>query len=272
MTQDIVAVRIGRRGWLPELSRVLRPTTERLLRAAGVREGMTVLDIYSGHGDVTMLAADVVGDRGRVLGIDPCGEAIEQARARATTAGYRNISYRQVDVDNADLSASFDVAVCRHVVMGHPSPAHFLKSAARTVRPGGVLAMHEMNLSRGIRSSPPLPTLQVINRAVHDALERSGVLIDAGGRLVDLLDEAELPSPQLFSESFVGSGGEPSIFALVEATVRSLEPLLSVEERAAMNLDALQENLRRAATWLRSQVEFYPQVCAWTRVGVDIQG
>ena len=66
----------GAHGWLPEQGRALRPTTDRLLRAAGVTEGMAVLDIYCGPGDVAMMAADRVGYSGRVIGIDPRAEAV----------------------------------------------------------------------------------------------------------------------------------------------------------------------------------------------------
>jgi len=45
---------------------ILRPITERLLRSAGIRRGMRVVDLGSGAGDVTMLAAELVGPSGWV--------------------------------------------------------------------------------------------------------------------------------------------------------------------------------------------------------------
>jgi cyclopropane fatty-acyl-phospholipid synthase-like methyltransferase len=83
-----VGLGFGTHGWLPEQGRALRPTTERLLRAAGVTEGMTVLDIYCGPGEVAMMAADRVGHGGHVIGIDPRAEAADAPkhvlRQRAT--------------------------------------------------------------------------------------------------------------------------------------------------------------------------------------------
>jgi ubiquinone/menaquinone biosynthesis C-methylase UbiE len=49
---------------------MLRPITERLLRSAGIEPGMRVLDIGCGAGDVSMLAAELVGSTGSVVGID----------------------------------------------------------------------------------------------------------------------------------------------------------------------------------------------------------
>ena len=93
-----MGLKFGAHGWLPEQGRALRPTTDRLLRAAGVSEGMAVLDIYCGPGDVTMIAADRVGSGGRVIGIDPRAEAISYAQSRSAAAGYTNIEYRRADL------------------------------------------------------------------------------------------------------------------------------------------------------------------------------
>jgi hypothetical protein len=49
---------------------MLRPITERLLRNAGIDAGMRVLDLGCGAGDVSMLAAELVGPEGSIVGID----------------------------------------------------------------------------------------------------------------------------------------------------------------------------------------------------------
>ena len=262
-----MGLKFGAHGWLPEQGRALRPTTDRLLRAAGVSEGMAVLDIYCGPGDVTMIAADRVGSGGRVIGIDPRAEAISYAQSRSAAAGYTNIEYRCADLADLCLSSSlFDAVLCRHVVIGQREPVRFLRSASRFVRNDGILALHEMDMSRDIRSSPPLAMLRVVNQTIHTAVERSGVLLDAGGRLVDLFDEAELPNPQLFSESVVATGEDRSVFRLITAVLSSLIPHMTASEIAAIDIDTLEQRSRHAALTLRSQVEFIPQVCAWTRL------
>jgi ubiquinone/menaquinone biosynthesis C-methylase UbiE len=58
---------------------ILRPITERLFREAGVKEGMRVLDLGCGPGDVSFLAAEMVGASGWVIGIDQAPEAITLA-------------------------------------------------------------------------------------------------------------------------------------------------------------------------------------------------
>src|SRR5208337_5280181 len=72
---------------------ILRPITERLLRGAGIGRGMRVLDLGCGAGDVSMLAAELVGAAGSVVGIDRSQEAIAVARERAQTARLGNIDF-----------------------------------------------------------------------------------------------------------------------------------------------------------------------------------
>jgi ubiquinone/menaquinone biosynthesis C-methylase UbiE len=70
-------------------ARLLRPITERLLRQAGIKEGMRVLDLGCGAGDVSLLAAEMVGPTGFVLGIDQSAEAVAKATERVRESGLR---------------------------------------------------------------------------------------------------------------------------------------------------------------------------------------
>jgi ubiquinone/menaquinone biosynthesis C-methylase UbiE len=83
--------------WSPEIQRLenqaamLRPITERLLRSAGIDAGMRVLDLGCGAGGVSMLAANLVGPAGSVVGVNRSQEVLNVARARAQEAGFLQI-------------------------------------------------------------------------------------------------------------------------------------------------------------------------------------
>lgn len=72
---------------------VLRPVTERLLRVAQLGKGMHVLDLGCGAGDVSLLAADIVGPTGSVTAIDRDERALaiasERAASRRSTSSSR---------------------------------------------------------------------------------------------------------------------------------------------------------------------------------------
>src|SRR5882762_10965836 len=75
---------------------ILRPTTERLLRSAGIEQGMRVLDLGCGAGDVSMLAGKLVGPTGSVVGIDPNADVLAVARGRAE--GLSHVTFAQASV------------------------------------------------------------------------------------------------------------------------------------------------------------------------------
>ncbi len=83
-------------------ARVIDPLTERLFRAAGLVPGMRVLELGSGAGDVSMLAARLVGREGAVVGVEFSAEAIATARRRVHEAGFRNVSLLEGDIRELD--------------------------------------------------------------------------------------------------------------------------------------------------------------------------
>src|ERR1700760_1634613 len=67
--------------------RLYNDYTEHGLRLAGLRPGMRVLDVGCGPGDVSFIAARLVGPTGSVLGVDAAPAMIALAQARATEKG-----------------------------------------------------------------------------------------------------------------------------------------------------------------------------------------
>ncbi|WP_374021997.1 class I SAM-dependent methyltransferase [Mycobacterium sp. HNNTM2301] len=163
----------------PEIDRLirqaemLRPITERLLMRAGIERGMRVLDIGCGPGDVSLMLADLVGPTGNVLGIDPSEDAIAVARQRFRARRHTNAEFVQSDVQSYEGPAGFDAAVCRYVLIHQKDPSDFLRVTRRLIRTGGVIALHEMDAARGIRSNPRLAVLHEVYDAVHYTLTRA---------------------------------------------------------------------------------------------------
>ena len=78
------------------------------LAFAGVQAGQTVLDLGSGAGLDLLIAADKVGQHGRVIGVDMTDEMIEAARANAAKSGKTNVDVRkgyieQLPVDDGSV-------------------------------------------------------------------------------------------------------------------------------------------------------------------------
>jgi SAM-dependent methyltransferase len=115
---------------------------EGLVEMAAPAPGESVLEIAAGPGDTGFLAAELVGERGRLVSTDLSTRMLAAAERRAADLGLRNVEFRQVDAQAMDLeSGSFDVALCRWGLMLMPDPAAALAEMRRVLRPGGRLAL-----------------------------------------------------------------------------------------------------------------------------------
>src|SRR5215831_1081324 len=79
---------------------LIAPITERFFREAGIGPGQRVVDLGSGVGDVSMVAARVVGPSGEVLGLERDAKSVSRARARVSAAGFSNVRFTQADVSD----------------------------------------------------------------------------------------------------------------------------------------------------------------------------
>src|SRR5215212_2506959 len=95
---------------------LLRPSTEQVLREAGIGPGMRVLDAGCGTGDVSFLVADWVGPEGTVVGVDRSAAAVATARGRADALGLRRVTFLEGDVGTAALAGPFDAVVGRQLL------------------------------------------------------------------------------------------------------------------------------------------------------------
>jgi SAM-dependent methyltransferase len=109
----------------------------RLVEAAGVAPGQAVLDVACGTGVVARAAADRMGGRGRVVGLD-----LNQGMLAVAARLRPDLEWRQGDA--ADLpfeDGSFDVVLCQSALMFFPDRAGALREMARVATAGGTVAV-----------------------------------------------------------------------------------------------------------------------------------
>lgn len=118
------------------------------VRHAALRAGETVLDVGSGAGIDTLLAARAVGPAGRVIGVDMTPEMLERARANAAAMRVDHVEFREGLLEQLPLpDGSVDVVVSNGVLTLSTRQSRALAEMGRVLRPGGRLALADLVLS-----------------------------------------------------------------------------------------------------------------------------
>lgn len=186
-------------------AQLIDPITRRFFEAAGIRQGMRVLDIGSGAGDVALLCGGLVGPGGEVVGTDLALAAVERAEQRTRNAGVSWVTFKHGDPAKLSFPAPFDAVVGRYVLQFMPDPADSLRRITHHLRPGGIVVFHELDWD-GARSSPASATYDRVCGWLRRTIQAAGAQIRLGARLASLFEDAGLPSPTLRMEAVIGSG------------------------------------------------------------------
>ncbi|HEV8190836.1 MAG TPA: methyltransferase domain-containing protein [Ktedonobacterales bacterium] len=154
-------------------ARLYEPFTMQFFHNAGISEGMRVLDVGCGTGDVSFLAARMVGPNGQVVGVDRAEIAVETARQRMGDLQLSNVSFVVGDASEIAFEEPCDAVVGRFVLQWCPDPIAVLRQLTGLVRPGGVIAFQEPDWY-GYHSRPPMPTWDRCARWIPETIGRSG--------------------------------------------------------------------------------------------------
>ena len=113
--------------------------------------GERVVDVGCGAGIDTLIAARMVGERGRVIGVDMTPAMLERARASARTMGATNVELRQGYAESLPVDDGWaDVVISNGVLNLFPDKLGGLQQMARSLRPGGRLQVGDILVRKAV--------------------------------------------------------------------------------------------------------------------------
>jgi 2-polyprenyl-3-methyl-5-hydroxy-6-metoxy-1,4-benzoquinol methylase len=242
--------------------------TEDWLRRAGLVAGMRVLDIGCGAGDVSLLAARLVGPTGAVLGIDRSAEAVAWARQRAAQAGVAWAEFAAADLDKVEPLGTFNALIGRLILLYLPDRAAILRRLVARLQPEAIVAFQEMDM-RAARAVPEGRLFRRCRDWIAAAFQLAGAEPDMGSRLFATFQQAGLPPPKMIAAGRVEGGPDSACYEQLAAILERLLPVLErsgLATAAEVGIATLALRLREEAAALQQCIVFPTLIGAWCRI------
>lgn len=166
------------------------------LALASLKKGDTVLDLGSGAGFDCFLAANKVGERGRVIGIDMTPEMVKKAQNIARKNGYTNVEFKLGDIENLPVdNDSVDLIISNCVINLTPDKRKTFKEAFRVLRSTGKLMISDIVLLKELPSFVK-DSIDAYVGCISGAIlkdEYLEAIETAGFKDVKIIEESEFP-------------------------------------------------------------------------------
>jgi ubiquinone/menaquinone biosynthesis C-methylase UbiE len=238
--------------------------TQRLLTDGGIEKGMRVLDAGCGSGDLSVMASELAGDGGEVVGFDISEKAL--AAARNAIEGKR-LPVKFILADITELPEDigvFDAIVGRRVLMYLNDAAKGIDSLLPHLAANGKMIFQESDCMASSFCAQSMPLYTKVLTWMWDTVTKEGGDIHIGRRLYSLMKNAKLKISQMRAEAILHtyeSGSDLGWVAKMMAPRMISHGVVTAEEIVVNKLeDILKLVLRESGTHFIRDMAF--GVCA----------
>lgn len=161
--------------------------TSNFLRRLNVCKGMNVLVVGCGGGDETIMIAKIVGETGRVTGIDINAEQIKVAQGRLDREKINNVSLINMPLEHLNTNKKeYDLVFCRMVLVHIKNPQNAIRIMYNSVKKGGTLACEEPDINSCF-TIPKSKAFDMHIKLLSDFLIMNGCDPDLGSNLYNIM-------------------------------------------------------------------------------------
>jgi len=207
-----------------------------------------------------------------VLGVDAAPAMIELARARAAEQGLTAVHFTQAEIDEIALDEPVDAVIGRFILMHLPDPAAALRRLSSLVRPGGVVAFSENDIT-ATRSIPEMPLFAAVTAGIARSFEAMGLNARFGNTLHTVFAASGLGAPRLTLGTPIGTAADADLLAYAAEVWRLVSPIAhkeGLETGKAIDglpdIDDFVPQFREQALAVNALITMPPIITAWAQV------
>ncbi|MDR3212171.1 MAG: class I SAM-dependent methyltransferase [Planctomycetota bacterium] len=240
----------------------------RLLIDSGIRKDMRVLDVGCGTGDLSIMASELVGDTGEVIGFDISQDALAVAKKTVVEKCLSSVKFIQADI--AELPHNFgvfDIIIGRRILMYQINTAQSIGSLLPFLSRNGKMVFQESDCMAASFNSTMLPLHTKVQNLIWDTVAKEGGNIYIGMQLYSEMKNAGLKISLLRAEAILHtyeSGSDLGWVAKMMASRMIKQNVVIAEELDVETLEyRLQEERKKSNTPFIRDMAF--GICAENR-------
>jgi ubiquinone/menaquinone biosynthesis C-methylase UbiE len=217
--------------------------TQRLLADAdgGIKKGMRVLDVGCGTGDLCVMASELAGDSGEVVGIDISENALAAARNAIEEKLISTVRFIQADITELpDGIGAFDAIIGRRVLMYLSNAAQGINSLLPHLAANGRMIFQESDSMAYSLCAQSMPLHTKVQTWIWDTVAKEGGNVHMGRQLYSLMRNAKLKILQMRAEAILHtyeSGSDLGWVAKMMAPRMISRGVATAEEMDAVTLE-----------------------------------
>lgn len=199
---------------------------------AGIKEGDHVLDLGSGAGNDCFVARAIVGETGKVTGIDMTEQMISKAKENCAKLGFKNVDFVSGDIEEMPFDdKKFDVVISNCVLNLVPDKSKAFAEIFRVLKPGGHFCVSDVVI-KGSLSEKMLKDAEMYAGCVSGASELNEylkIIEDSGFLKVRVHKQKEISLPDSLLSEFNNTSelnsykaGDTGIFSITVSAEKGI--------------------------------------------------